>query len=133
MALLIAIRLWLPQVRGQLWTVTVRSDSTAALGAAVRLRSRDPRMNTVVRELALDLAEGRYELEFVEHVSGISNDIADFLSRLLQPGADTSWPEELSAAVREHPAERGEQWWETAQEPGQVQAEGGLRRGRLDS
>ena len=128
MALLIAIRLWLPQVRGQLWTVKVRSDSTAALGAAVRLRSRDPRMNAVIRELALDLAECRYELEFVEHIAGVSNVVADFLSRLLQPGSCTSWPAELSGAVRDHPGERDAQWWETAQHPGHGSACEGLRK-----
>ena len=128
MALLIAIRLWLPQVRGHLWTVRVRSDSTAALGAAVRLRSRDPRMNAVIRELALDLAEGRYDLEFVEHIPGVTNVVADFLSRLLQPGAATTWPKELVGAMRDHPEERGEHWWETAQQhPGPRVAEPGLR------
>ena len=117
MALLIAVRLWLPQVRSHLWTVTIRSDSTAALGAAVRLRSRDPRMNEVVRELALDLAEGRYELELCEHVAGISNVNAEVLSRLLQPGAETRLPEELNTAARDRPAARDAAWWETALEP----------------
>ena len=58
MAVLIGIRSWAHLLGSGRWCVQVRSDSKAALGAAMNLRSRNPTMNDVVRELAIDLAEG---------------------------------------------------------------------------
>ena len=117
-AVLIAVRLWLGTVRAHLWTVIVRTDSTAALGATIRMRSSDPRMNTVVRELALDLAEGRYPLDVVEHVAGLENDVADWCSRVPQPGWTQARPRALATAEEDRPAPRDAAWWETAIPPG---------------
>ena len=117
-AVLIAVRLWLGKVRAHLWTVVVRTDSTAALGAATRMRSPDPRMNAVVRELALDLAEGRYPLDVVDHVSGVDNEVADWCSRTAQPGASQVRPRGLEAAEEDTAAPRDAAWWETALPPG---------------
>ena len=119
-AVLIAVRLWLGAVRAHLWTVVVRTDSTAALGAAARLRSPDPRMNAVIRELALDLAEGRYPLDVVDHVAGVDNDVADWCSRTSQPGASGARPRVLDAAEESTAAPRDAAWWETALPPGFV-------------
>ena len=95
----------------------VSTDSTAALGAACRLRSSDPRMNRIARELALDLSEGRYELDFVEHLPGVDNGVADVLSRCWQPGASAAVPGCLRKARRSWPPERGPGWWTTGGEP----------------
>jgi len=110
MAVLIGVRAWRGFLGRQRWTVTVRSDSQAALGAALRLRSPDPRMNAVVRELALDLAEGLYQTDFWEHLPGDDNVLADMLSRWEQPGACTTLPPELAALERTAVAPRGDSW-----------------------
>ena len=116
-ALLIAVRLWKVIILRQVWTVTVRTDSTAAMGAACRLRSPDPRMNTVIREMALDLAEGLYELDFFEHVAGVLNELPDVLSRWAQPGVGETVPRALAQAARKTPERRVDSWWAAAQDP----------------
>ena len=107
LALLIGVRLWREQIAVQKWTATVRSDSTAALGAAAKLRSPDPRMNRIARELALDLAEAKYELDFLEHLPGKENIMADALSRLEQPEGTAVIPSELKSVTRAWPCRRG--------------------------
>ena len=89
------------------------------------MRSKDPRMNEVVREIALDLAEGRYEHDFIEHVPGILNVLPDRLSRVMQPGASSEVPPELADARRATPESRRSSWWATALDP---EAQGSGRR-----
>ena len=79
-------------------------------------------MNEVVRELALDLAEGRYELDFLKHVPGIENVLPDQLSRILQPGAIDTIPTELMTVKRAVAQRRDSSWWETADDPKQSDA-----------
>ena len=122
LALLIAVRLWKGHIINHEWSTTVRSDSSAALGATCKLRSKDPRMNEVVRELALDLAEGRYELDFLKHVPGVENVLPDRLSRISQPGAIDTIPTELMTVGRAVAQRRDSSWWETADDPKQNDA-----------
>ena len=79
------------------------------------MRSPDPRINAVVREILLDLAEGKYEIDFHEHIPGANNVYADSLSRFYQPGASRKIPEELAGAERDVPPKRTQEWWETVE------------------
>ena len=111
MAIVIGLRSWGHLLCRGRWCLRVRSDSQAALGAAFRLRSRNPIMNMLIRELALDLAEGKYELKILEHLPGTQNTIADDLSRLHQPGASGVLPPSVAKASRTYPAPRDASWW----------------------
>ena len=117
LALLVAVRVWKEVIGRQRWTVKIRTDSTAALGAACRLRSSDPRMNAIARELALDLAEAQYELDLLEHLPGISNELADALSRLSQPGSPAMVPNALARAMRAKVEARSRSWWRAKANP----------------
>ena len=117
-AVLIGLRTWSQFLRRGRWAVHVRSDSQAAIGAALKLRSPEPAINAVVRELALDLAEGKYSLDFFEHLPGRCNVYADVLSRFYQPGKLRVVPAALAGATRSLPEARPPSWWETAAEPG---------------
>ena len=117
LAILIGVRAWRDFIGSRRWAVWIRSDSQAALGAALKLRSANPQMNEVIRELALDLAEGKYELDFFEHVPGVENKVPDFLSRLTQPGADREYPPELGGITETIVDVRGADWWESAGPP----------------
>ena len=75
-------------------------------------------MNEVVRELALDLAELVYEVDFFAHLPGRHNLVGDALSRLYEPGATQALPKILGGATRSTPAARTPSWWETAAAPG---------------
>ena len=118
LAVLIGVRVWAAALAAERWEVHVRSDSAAALGAAFRLRSPKPEINAVVRELALDLAEGTYHIDFVEHLPGRCNVVADALSRFYQPGGSQSPPPVLAGVPRCWPQVRSPSWWRSAGGPG---------------
>ena len=101
LTMLVGVRLWARFCHTRKWAVYLRSDSQAALWAAFKLRSPDPSINAVVREISLDLAEGEYEIDFLEHILGANNVYADSLSRFYQPGASRKIPEELAGAERD--------------------------------
>ena len=118
LVILVAVRVWAADIGVRKWCVTCRGDSQAALGAVLKLRSKDPKMNEVVRELALDLAELVYEVDFFAHIPGRHNLVGDALSRLYEPGAAQALPKVLDGATRSVPAARSPGWWRTAAAPG---------------
>jgi hypothetical protein len=117
LAVLIGIRAWLPLWQDERLAVRVRSDSEAALGAIRRERSANANVNVVVRELALDLAEGLYRIDLKDHLPGKDNTWADLLSRLTQPDAPTQIPEGLRGVGRQVIANRDDAWWRTCGDP----------------
>jgi hypothetical protein len=117
MAVLIGVRAWLPLWKDERLAVRVRSDSSAALGAMRRERSSNPNVNAVVRELALDLAEGIYAIDVREHLPGKSNTWADPLSRLYQSGSNAQIPDALQEIGRQAIPVRDDAWWRTAGDP----------------
>ena len=92
----------------------MRSDSTAALGAISKLRSSSVLVNKVVREISLDLSLGNYAVDALAHLPGSENDMADSLSRLLQPGSDAEIPRELLRIPRTKVPLRDDKFWVTA-------------------
>ena len=118
LAVLIGLRTWAGVIGNNRWAACVRSDSQAALGAAFKLRSPVPAINSVVREVALDLAESKYSIDFLEHLPGRCNVHADVLSRFYQPGKSRDVPLEFAGASRSWPTRRSLSWWETAGDPG---------------
>jgi len=125
MAVLIGVRAWLPLWQDERLAIRVRSDSEAALGALRRERSSRPHVNAVVRELALDLAEGVYKIDVMQHLPGKDNAWADILSRLYQPGANVTLPEELKEIGRQAIPPRGERWWRASGDPFRTGGYGG--------
>jgi hypothetical protein len=111
MALLIAVRLWAAVWAGQRLAVGLRSDSMAALQAWRKERSTVPAINAVTREMSLDLADGLYKVDALEHIPGKLNEWADALSRQYMPGNTEPIPASLLATKRYVPATRGSSWW----------------------
>ena len=85
--------------------VGIKSDSRAALGAAVRLASTSSAMRDLAAEVALDTAEGTVALAFAAHLPAAANEDADALSRLTVPGGGYSIPPHLVAVPRVQPKE----------------------------
>ena len=111
LAVLVAIRAWMPLWRDHPTAVVIQSDSLAALGAAAKIGSSIPAMNTVMRELSLDLAEGLYEVSLFGHVPGSLNTWADALSRLRAPTEAKTVPEELLEVPTAALEVRTKDWW----------------------
>ena len=118
----VALRTWAPDWRDEPTVLMARSDAMAALGAINKTSSPNPAMNRVVREVALDLSEGSYELDILGHIPAVWNTVTDALSRLEAPPPDThEIPGILANVPRAHPAPRTLQWWRTVAAPrGQV-------------
>ncbi len=91
-------------------SVAVRSDSLAALNAARKLSSSDPKLNTVMQELALLVAIDGLHLGLIEHTPGLANVLPDRLSRRFQ-GADWRLPAELQGIKERVLKPRMSNWW----------------------
>ena len=66
-----------------------------------KMQPKSKSLAIVAREIALDIANAAYAPDFNEHVPGISNLMADELSRKHQPGVTFKVPEALCHA-KEH-------------------------------
>ena len=117
LALLIAVRAWLPRWQEKGLRIILRSDSKAAIGAVLKLRSRAPQINEVIREMALDLAEGKYAYDIIRHLPGKINKLADALSRRWEPGAASHVPSDLQRVEQTVVEARTTCWWEVAAAP----------------
>ena len=111
LAILVAARHWLPDFREEAVTLIVQSDSLAALGAACRLGSSVEKMNVIVRELALEMAEGEFEVGLYGHIPGALNVWPDALSRLWDPNGPKDVPPELANLPGGRPEPRPFSWW----------------------
>ena len=115
LAILVALRIWGNRARAGT-RILVRADSLAACGAIVRLASATPALNLIAAEIALDIAEDQYQVAVLTHIPGISNVLADALSRLEAPQA-ASVPAGLRALPRDPAPVRGRAFWATTVDP----------------
>ncbi len=99
---------------GAVASLTVKSDSKAALGSALNLASPQSAMNAIGRELAFDQATGDYQVRLYEHVWGVANKLPYFLSRLAAPGGEgRPLPTLLSGLPELDVPKRDDAWWRT--------------------
>ena len=119
LAELVAARAWAHVWAGQPWNIAVRGDSQAALGALGKLRSvRSASINAIARELAHDLSRSPHRIRVRDHLPGKENVLADFLSRLFQPGAAREPPVCLDEVEWTEASLRDDSWWLTWPEDG---------------
>ena len=81
LAVLVALRVWSERWVSKRIVLAVRSDSVAALTILVNFKAGGEHPGLIAREVALDVADGAYTPQVVEHVPGDANKIADILSR----------------------------------------------------
>ena len=70
-----------------------------------------------MRDMALDLAEGRYKIDVIQHLPGRLNDLADALSRMFQPAVNYAIPVGLADCCQAFPARRCGAWRRAAGAP----------------
>ena len=85
LALLVAFRLWRKELSSSRTVIAVRTDNVGALTMVAALKGSGHALNLIARELALDLSEYTYFPHVITHLPGISNVIADALSRRFDP------------------------------------------------
>jgi len=120
LAILVAVRLFAAQARwnkGRAAALGVKSDSKAALGAAIKLCSKEELLNAIGRELSYDQSVGDYQIWLYEHTPGVANKTPDWLSRLFQPGVREPRPLALTGVRIHTPPAREDGWWRTWNDP----------------
>ena len=113
LALLVAMRLWLPQFKHKRVLVTLRGDNVAALTLVAKMQPKSIPLGVIARELALDISSSKYAPDFVQHIPGVTNMVADALSRKWQDGKDYLLPSILHYAQEVTPTTRTSKWWRT--------------------
>ena len=100
----------------------LRNDNIGALTLFSAVKGRSPTMNLLAREYALDIGTATYEPDIIEHIPGITNVIADALSRRTDPECAARWtlPTFLSNAKKIEPPVRDRSWWRTLLKPGKA-------------
>eukprot|EP00971_Amphidinium_carterae_P338819 6476337-Amphidinium_carterae.5 len=79
----VALRLWAP--KGSSTRVAVKFGSLLACRAFLKTAYRSPLLAPIAKELAVDMALDNYQVYEVVHMHGISNLMADALSRFYAP------------------------------------------------
>ena len=108
-AILVAFRLWL-RLLPYGATYKAKSDNLSFLAALSAGRTKSPALNIVAREIALDQAQGAYQVTGLAHIPGVTNVQADALSRLFSPEAK-EFPPELCGVSRRRPDLRNINFW----------------------
>ena len=113
LALLIMMRLWLWHLTQRRVTIRVRGDNLGALSLLCRMQPKSPSLQLVAREIALETSQCSYAPDLVEHIPGVTNVIADLLSRRHELGSRFQLPASLEHAEYIAPPHRDVSWWRT--------------------
>ena len=115
LSVLVGLKLWSrlwqrPQVQLQ-----IKSDNVGTLTLLKKLRTnyKSPNLGLIVREMALLFGRSSYQPRLLSHIPGLSNTIADCLSRLFQPNGGKQMPSELTTCRRTTAPVRDEAYYKT--------------------
>ena len=110
---LVALRQWSSIWRDRKSCLCIRSDNVGALVLLGRLSTHSSVNNTIAKEAALDIGCSSFGPRISEHIPGISNQTCDHLSRMWQPGHDSSPPISVANIPRAKLVERDQSWWKS--------------------
>ena len=114
---LIAMRQWAPRWKHSRVRLHLRGDNIASLVLFSTLKTHSKQLSLIAREFALDLGTAAFRPELVQHVPGISNVVADQLSRRYEPGKKFELHSSLHRARAIIPPPRTGSWWRTLAGP----------------
>ena len=131
LAILVAVREWKSHWQQGRVELVIRSDNVGAVTAVAKLTAHSPSLLLCARELALEVADGTFAPDVVEHISGVSNVIPDYLSRRFDPQFEKQWEilEALAMASEHSCVVRSEGWWRTAENTAELTQMGMLQSG----
>ena len=111
--MLVAVKLWSSLWKDKRVSLCLKTDNLGALYVLSSFSGSTHSINLIAREYALFMADGAYAPETLTHIPGITNTIADILSRRNDPQYRENWkpPEFLASAKRVYPPIRNDSWW----------------------
>ena len=110
LAVLVAIRHWHKELSSCRVELKVQSDSVTALALTQKLSNKDPTLNFLGGELAVQCERIGIETIQASHLPGTANSVADFLSRPSK-WKDVSMPADLQGIDIQTPEARVEGWY----------------------
>ena len=85
----------------------LQGDNIAALTLACRMKAKDGPMTAIAREVALEFSHTTVMPQLAQHIAGLTNVLADYLSRRYEPGKENEpFPADLLAATEVEPPVR---------------------------
>jgi hypothetical protein len=108
LAILVAVRAFRPRSGGV--RIRLRSDSLSTLFAVSSMKAKAPGLSLIMAELALERAELDTDISECVHIPGVTNTIADALSRLSAPDAK-SLPSEIDTRLQVSLPPRVDRFW----------------------
>ena len=107
------LRLWLWRLTEKRVKIRVRGDNLGALSLLCRMQPKSSSLQLIAREIALEVGQCAYAPDLIEHIPGITNTVADTLSRHCELEDKFVLPESLRDADYVAPPVRNESWWQT--------------------
>eukprot|EP00439_Symbiodinium_sp_Y106_P062067 s1806_g9.t1 len=115
LALFVALKLWETEWKRDDTCLTLQLDSVSALSLIYKLRTAGNRKGShlLAKELALLMGSCAYKPIVMEHIPGLSNKLADHLSRIAMPGFGAPLPEILKSSQLERTVIRDANYYTT--------------------
>ena len=98
LAVLVSLRCWRKYWSLGRFALRIQGDNMTALTAASKLKASSPAVRMLTREIALEFTEACFHPTEVQHIPGVTNVLADLLSRRWDPQYRDKW--ELPEALR---------------------------------
>ena len=108
--MLIALRIWSDKRLARRCSLKCRGDNMTMLRMISELRGRGKAVNMITREVAMLFAHASYLPVHAAHLPGVSNTLADFLSRRSRPNS-TELPAPLHGVTETHAPPRDLKWY----------------------
>ena len=113
LAPLVALRAWRSRWRSVRIRLSARGDNMTSLQMMLALTAKGPGPSLVARELALEMGDGAYAPDLVEHTPGVANVEADMLSRRHDPTKTWRLPPVLASVPETIPPRRDRSYYWT--------------------
>ena len=111
LATVVGLRIWAQRWQRARCVVRVRGDNITMLSLVGDMTARSPAVVTLAREYALMVAAANYHPVEASHTPGVSNSVADRLSRRWEPAKPWALPELLASATRVAVPQRDASWY----------------------
>ena len=85
----------------------------SSLSLLIKMQPKSSSLRVVAKEIALVVARCVYRPDIAEHIPGVTNTVADTLSRSAELGKRFRVPLSLHGAEYHHSAVRHIKWWKT--------------------